>query len=185
MHDEATVSGRKRNSKFEQEVAKLNADLPAGSEITATPKFVAGLAELVYRQAISVGEDLEMFARHAKRKTINVDDLYMVTRRNDILTEVLKEFAIHIEDEAKAKKQEKLNNEKKEENSTENTESKREISITKPKVQSVGQHNFSESSTHTSDNNERILNSTFEDSDEAFSEDDSEIMRLATRAVNG
>ncbi|GME90273.1 hypothetical protein B5S28_g1529 [[Candida] boidinii] len=126
-----------------------------------------------------------MFARHAKRKTINVDDLYMVTRRNDILTEVLKEFAIHIEDETKAKKQEKLNHEKKENNSITNTESKSGRSIPKPKEQPGQQHNFPESGIHKNNNNDRVLNSTFEDSDEAFSEDDSEIMRLATRAVNG
>ncbi len=33
------------------------------NKISATPKFVASLVELVYNQALSLGEDLESFAR--------------------------------------------------------------------------------------------------------------------------
>lgn len=62
------------------------------SNVSATPTFVASLVELVYNQLLNLGEDLELFANHAGRSTIKPVDLYMVTRRNDILTKVLKEF---------------------------------------------------------------------------------------------
>ncbi|CUM49793.1 uncharacterized protein AC631_03268 [Debaryomyces fabryi] len=61
-------------------------------DISATPTFVASLVELVYNQLLNLGEDLELFANHAGRSTIKPADLYMVTRKNDILTNVLKEY---------------------------------------------------------------------------------------------
>lgn len=64
-------------------------------EISATPTFVASLVELVYNQLLNLGEDLELFANHAGRSTIKPADLYMVTRKNDILTNVLREFEVN------------------------------------------------------------------------------------------
>lgn len=63
-----------------------------GNDISATPTYVASLVELVYNQLINVGEDLEHFANHAGRSTIKPSDMYMVTRKNDTLTRVLKEL---------------------------------------------------------------------------------------------
>jgi histone H3/H4 len=60
--------------------------------VTPTPKFIAALVELVYNQLVSLGEDLESFARHGNRKTITPDDLFLVTRKNDDLTTLLKEY---------------------------------------------------------------------------------------------
>lgn len=70
----------------EQDLVNIDAN------ISATPTFVASLVELVYNQLLNLGEDLELFANHAGRSTIKPADLYMVTRKNDILTKVLKEF---------------------------------------------------------------------------------------------
>lgn len=60
--------------------------------VVATPTFLAGLVELVYNQLILCGEDLELFANHAGRNVIKTQDLYMVTRKNDVLTKALKQF---------------------------------------------------------------------------------------------
>ncbi|CDK28911.1 unnamed protein product [Kuraishia capsulata CBS 1993] len=93
----------------EHEVALLNTNSDHEEEITASDTFVAGMVELVYNQArkyqevidrvdcmltktVSLGEDLESFAKHAKRKTISPQDLYMVTRRNNVLTEEIQKF---------------------------------------------------------------------------------------------
>lgn len=54
--------------------------------------FIASLVELVMNQLMNLGEDLELFARHANRSIIEPKDLYMVTRKNEVLTAVLKEF---------------------------------------------------------------------------------------------
>lgn len=59
--------------------------------VTATPSYVASLVELVYNQLVTLGTDLESFADHASRSNIKPADLYMVTRKNELLTEVLKE----------------------------------------------------------------------------------------------
>lgn len=59
--------------------------------LATTPAFVANLVELVYNQIVNLGEDLELFANHAGRTTVNTEDLYMVTRRNSHLTEVLRQ----------------------------------------------------------------------------------------------
>lgn len=60
--------------------------------VVATPTFLALLVELVYSQLISTGEDLELFANHGGRNTINIKDLFMVTRKNGKLTEALKDL---------------------------------------------------------------------------------------------
>ncbi|KAK6197323.1 kinetochore component CENP-S-domain-containing protein [Scheffersomyces amazonensis] len=60
--------------------------------LIATPTFIATLVELVFNQITSLGEDLELFAHHASRSTIKPSDLYMVTRKNEVLTNYLKEL---------------------------------------------------------------------------------------------
>ncbi|KAG7694436.1 hypothetical protein KL930_003755 [Ogataea haglerorum] len=74
----------------EEETRKLSED--SGTDITATPRFTAALVELVYRQLTDVGEDLELFAKHARRKTIIPEDLLMVSRKNNALRDILKEY---------------------------------------------------------------------------------------------
>lgn len=61
--------------------------------ITTSPIFVASLVELVYNQLIGLGTDLELFANHAGRDIINVSDLLMAIRKNDVLTEYIKSIS--------------------------------------------------------------------------------------------
>lgn len=42
----------------------------------------AALASLVYKQAEFLAKDLELFARHARRSTIQVEDVKLCARRN-------------------------------------------------------------------------------------------------------
>ncbi|GAA5835223.1 hypothetical protein JCM11251_006648 [Rhodosporidiobolus azoricus] len=55
----------------------------------ASEHFVASLAEVVFQQALSLGKDLERFAKHAGRMTINVDDVKLAARRNEPLYDQL------------------------------------------------------------------------------------------------
>ncbi|QFZ28915.1 hypothetical protein EJF18_50133 [Clavispora lusitaniae] len=73
-------------------VAKAVEEKTAELKVAASPSFVASLVELVFNQLVSVGEDLELFADHAGRSVVNSSDVYMVTRRNEILTAALKEY---------------------------------------------------------------------------------------------
>ncbi|CAH6721579.1 inner kinetochore subunit Mhf1p [[Candida] jaroonii] len=67
-------------------------------DLQPTPMFIASLVELVMNQIINLGEDLELFAKHGGRSTIKNDDVFMVTRKNEILTSVLKEFEKKLEE---------------------------------------------------------------------------------------
>ncbi|KAF9352856.1 hypothetical protein BGX26_009354 [Mortierella sp. AD094] len=55
----------------EQDDMSDEADL----NVVITPQLIASLAELVYAQAETLGRDLETFSKHAKRSTVNVDDV--------------------------------------------------------------------------------------------------------------
>lgn len=75
-------------------VAKMVEEYTQELGTTASPSFVASLVELVYNQLQTLGEDLELFADHAGRTIINDSDVYMVTRKNDVLTKALREFGL-------------------------------------------------------------------------------------------
>ncbi|KFY45508.1 hypothetical protein V495_02952 [Pseudogymnoascus sp. VKM F-4514 (FW-929)] len=60
--------------------------------VNATPQFIGALTEMVWAQIESVSQDLESFARHAGRSTVTTDDVLLVTRRNDALHDIMKEF---------------------------------------------------------------------------------------------
>lgn len=54
--------------------------------------FTASLVELAYNQLLNLGEDLEKFARHAKRKTVTPEDMFLACRRNTDLQGLLGDF---------------------------------------------------------------------------------------------
>ncbi|KAJ9661222.1 MHF histone-fold complex component [Coniosporium apollinis] len=54
-----------------------------------TPQFIGALTEMVFAQ---ISKDLETFAAHAGRTTINTSDVLLLARRNDGLESVLKTF---------------------------------------------------------------------------------------------
>lgn len=94
MNQDRSYEESRLKSAIYLAVAKLiESQLPQiDQNLTATPTFVASLVELVYNQLLNLGEDLELFALHAGRSTIKPSDLYMVTRRNETLTGILKEY---------------------------------------------------------------------------------------------
>ncbi|NXC45196.1 CENPS protein, partial [Penelope pileata] len=46
---------------------------------------IAAIAEITFRQCENFARDLEMFARHAKRSTINSEDVKLLARRSNSL----------------------------------------------------------------------------------------------------
>ncbi|KAF1836888.1 hypothetical protein BDW02DRAFT_645843 [Decorospora gaudefroyi] len=59
------------------------------SDLNATPQFIGALTELVYTQIANTARDLEVFSKHAGRKTINPDDVLLLGRRNEQLQAML------------------------------------------------------------------------------------------------
>ncbi|KAM3081362.1 MHF histone-fold complex component [Clarireedia jacksonii] len=68
----------------DEESIRLNAN--------ATNQFIGALTEMVWAQIENVTTDLESFARHAGRTTITTDDVLLITRRNDALYDIMKDF---------------------------------------------------------------------------------------------
>ncbi|KAI4747365.1 hypothetical protein E4T50_02340 [Aureobasidium sp. EXF-12298] len=60
-------------------------------DLNATPQFIGALTELVWSQILTSGADLEAFAKHAGRDTVDVKDVLLLVRRNEQLKEVLEE----------------------------------------------------------------------------------------------
>ncbi|OKL58453.1 hypothetical protein UA08_06153 [Talaromyces atroroseus] len=62
-------------------------------DVNATPQFIGALTEMVWAQIETASQDLEAFAKHAGRSTINVNDVMLLARRNEGLESILRAFA--------------------------------------------------------------------------------------------
>ncbi|KAJ5674427.1 Histone-fold [Penicillium maclennaniae] len=60
--------------------------------VNATPQFIGALTEMVWAQIETVSQDLETFAKHAGRSTVNVTDVMLLARRNEGLNSILLAF---------------------------------------------------------------------------------------------
>lgn len=54
-------------------------------DVVCTKQLVASISETAWRQCQKFAEDMEMFTKHAKRTTVNADDIKMLTRRSGSL----------------------------------------------------------------------------------------------------
>ena len=91
-----TFSPQHLKARLWLSIAKIVEEETKELNVEPTKLFTATLAELVYNQVLVIGDDLESFAKHGKRKTILPADLYMITRKNDGLTGILKDFEAEI-----------------------------------------------------------------------------------------
>ncbi|KAL1954105.1 hypothetical protein VTO42DRAFT_1729 [Malbranchea cinnamomea] len=73
-------------------VRSLVHDQAADLQSSTTPRFVSGLLEVVWTQIESTSHDLEMFAKHAGRSTVNTSDIMLLTRRNSGLETILRTY---------------------------------------------------------------------------------------------
>ncbi|KAL5338321.1 kinetochore component CENP-S-domain-containing protein [Aspergillus crustosus] len=67
--------------------------------VNATPQFIGALTELVWAQIETASQDLESFAKHAGRSTVNVSDVMMLARRNEGLESILRAFVDRLREE--------------------------------------------------------------------------------------
>ncbi|KAB5575834.1 kinetochore component CENP-S-domain-containing protein [Coniochaeta sp. 2T2.1] len=101
MADDAEDDNRERlKASLWYAIGKIVDEESIQRNRNATPQFIGSLTELVMTQIESAAIDLESFSRHAGRTTINTDDVLLMTRRNDDLQDMIRDFI----DKEKAKK---------------------------------------------------------------------------------
>ncbi|XP_028369555.1 centromere protein S-like [Phyllostomus discolor] len=97
-------------------VGCLCSEAAADTQVQLSRQAVAAIAEVTFRQCENFAKDLEMFARHARRSTINTEDVKLLARRSNSLlkyiTEKNEEIA-QLNTERKTKKKKKLEAENK------------------------------------------------------------------------
>jgi centromere protein S len=72
------------HSNINKRASKMN--------ILLTPEALLAMTELTFEQFKLFGADLEAFAKHGKRTTMNADDIKLLLRRNPKLFEKLQSY---------------------------------------------------------------------------------------------
>uniref|UniRef100_A0A452VGZ3 Centromere protein S n=2 Tax=Ursus TaxID=9639 RepID=A0A452VGZ3_URSMA len=115
-------TGRSRENEPERPEERLKAavhytvgclceEVASDREIPFSKQTIAAISELTFRQCETFAKDLEMFARHAKRSTINTEDVKLLARRSNSLLKYISEKneeLTQFNTEQKAKKKKKL-----------------------------------------------------------------------------
>ncbi|XP_062046404.1 centromere protein S isoform X2 [Lepus europaeus] len=92
-------------------VAGLCQEVASDKEMPFSKQSIAAISEVTFRQCENFAKDLEMFARHARRSTINTEDVKLLARRSNSLLKYITEKSEEIAQfntEQKAKKKKKL-----------------------------------------------------------------------------
>ncbi|KAG8568380.1 hypothetical protein GDO81_013975 [Engystomops pustulosus] len=63
-------------------VGGLCQEISEDKQVNFSKQAIAALSEITFRQCETFAKDLEMFARHGKRSTINMDDVKLLSRRS-------------------------------------------------------------------------------------------------------
>ncbi|XP_043919085.1 centromere protein S isoform X2 [Protopterus annectens] len=72
-------------------VGCLTSEVAEDVGLSFSKRTIAAIAETTFRQCEQFARDLEMFARHAKRSTVNTDDVKLVARRSQSLYNFISE----------------------------------------------------------------------------------------------
>ncbi|XP_049568807.1 centromere protein S isoform X4 [Orcinus orca] len=66
-------------------VGCLCEEVASDKEMQFSKQTIAAISEVTFQQCENFAKDLEMFARHAKRSTINTEDVKLLARRSNSL----------------------------------------------------------------------------------------------------
>ncbi|KAL9672743.1 hypothetical protein QQ045_028995 [Rhodiola kirilowii] len=72
-------------------IAIAEAEAKKNNMVIAAP-VVACVSDLAFKYAEQLSKDLELFAHHAGRKTVNMNDVILCAHRNENLSAMLKSF---------------------------------------------------------------------------------------------
>ncbi|XP_078094809.1 centromere protein S [Mustelus asterias] len=84
MEAEAAQSERFR-AAVHYTVGCLCQEVGEDKEIEFSKQTIAAIAETTFRQCENFATDLELFAKHGKRTTVNTDDVKLLARRSKAL----------------------------------------------------------------------------------------------------
>lgn len=85
-------------------VAKICEAEGAEAGFTVTRETVAVLTELALRYSKTLAQDLEAFAKHARRTKVTVDDVVLCARKDERLLGALREYEERLAEELQASK---------------------------------------------------------------------------------
>ncbi|KAI9857173.1 MAG: hypothetical protein M1824_004974 [Vezdaea acicularis] len=88
--DEATAERLKSALWFS--IGKIVDEESLRWNVNATPQFIGALTEMAWVQLENAGQDLENFAKHAGRQTVGIEDVLLLTRRNEGLEALIRAF---------------------------------------------------------------------------------------------
>ncbi|NWS53766.1 CENPS protein, partial [Chunga burmeisteri] len=66
-------------------VGCLCQDVAEDKDMQFSKQTIAAISEITFRQCENFAKDLEMFASHAKRRTVTVEDVKLLARRSNSL----------------------------------------------------------------------------------------------------
>ncbi|KAG5202326.1 hypothetical protein JEQ12_003716, partial [Ovis aries] len=95
-------------------VGCLCEEVSSDKDMQFSKQTIAAISEVTFGQCENFAKDLEMFARHAKRSTVNTEDVKLLARRSHSLLKYITEKNEDIAQlnlERKAKKKKKLEDE--------------------------------------------------------------------------
>ena len=100
MEDEAIEQReaklRKMKDLLQYHVAKICEQEGEDIGLRVSRRCSAVLADVVFDHATTIASDLEMFAKHARRATVNTDDVLLCVRKNPSASQQLTTFAAAI-----------------------------------------------------------------------------------------
>ncbi|XP_023693315.1 centromere protein S [Paramormyrops kingsleyae] len=88
MEDEFSKSQRLK-AAVHFTVGRLCQEVGQDCDKEFSKQVTAAIAETTFRQCDNFAKDLEAFARHAKRTTINSDDVKLIARRSSALSKYI------------------------------------------------------------------------------------------------
>lgn len=108
IDDEQLEIRQKLKAALYYTTLKISNELAEAKEVTLSRQVVASIAETTWGQCQQFAEDLEMFAKHAKRSTINADDVKLLTRRSQKLHNFISQkHEAYLEEKQETKKAKK------------------------------------------------------------------------------
>jgi centromere protein S len=104
--EEGLVKKQRLKAALHYAIGKKYEDVALDNGLTVNRQVMAATNELVYKLCTQLSTDLELFAKHGKRSTINNDDVMLYCRRNPTLSQLINEEikSVHNEGDSKGKK---------------------------------------------------------------------------------
>jgi len=83
-------------------VGKMCEEQAANIQVNFNKQMIGTINEFVWKQLKLITKDLEAFAKHGKRSTVNIEDVKLLVRRNEDLKAKLETIATSNTEESKA-----------------------------------------------------------------------------------